>query len=179
MRFVQRDRRGNPIEALCPAIVCGLVIDADMVKTDSARVHVSKALSAFVSVLGHDRDAAKMVRFVTQHDLANASEVPSGFCSVHALRLGLCSEDASPLTSADADCACLQMEQAVDFYISKGTEVLGAVLVILTQNCAIETGARGRVTVLSLSSDDEGASVPFFERSAQYILSCMGEGPLS
>ena len=179
MRFVQRDRRGNPIEALCPAIVCGLVIDADMVKTDSARVHVSKALSAFVSVLEHDRDVAKMVRFVTQHDLANASEVPSGFCSVHALRLGLCSEDASPLTSADADCACLQMEQAVDFYISKGTEVLGAVLVILTQNCAIETGARGRVTVLSLSSDDEGASVPFFERSAQYVLSCMGEGPLS
>ncbi len=83
MRFVQRDRRGNPIEALCPVIVWGLVIDDYLVKTDSARAHVSKALSAFVSVLKHDLYAAKIVRFVAQNDLANASKVPAGLSCVH------------------------------------------------------------------------------------------------
>lgn len=132
MRPLQRDKRGNVIEGLCPVVLCLLVADAHEIDLSQNSLFLRRGIAELALSLEYDRDAAKMVRIAFRYAPIEGAAIE--FCSAGALRMEMRVEGGPVLTPEDVGRACRQIEEARASLVASGVEVCGAFLVAVTEN---------------------------------------------
>ena len=160
MRLLQRDKRGDAIEELCPIVLCLLIIDAREGGLGCGAASPHRGVAKFLALLERDRDAAKMVRLASRYaPVEGAGAV--GFCSMDALRMEMRAGGGPMLMPEDVECACRQIEEERAVLEASGVEVREAFVVAVTENPRVVGGVYGQTTVFSLAESTQADPVYF------------------
>lgn len=188
MRLLQRDKRGNVIEELCPVVLCLLVADACEIGLFQNSLFLCRGIAEFALSLECDRDAAKMVRLAFRYAPVEGAAAIE-FCPANALRMEMRVEGGSMLTPEDVDRAFRQIEETRATLVASGVEVCGAFLVAMTENfeavawinryasAFVQTEAsevairmHGQTIVLSCEEGSRAEPVCFLRQCARLVL---------
>lgn len=169
MRLLQRNRRGDAIEELCPIVLCLLIIDACENELSCGAASPCRGVAKFLALLERDRDAVKMVRLAARYAPVEGAGA-SRFCSIDALRMEMRAEEGPMLVLEDVERACRQIEEERAALEASGMEVRDAFVVAVTENPRVAGGMRGQTTVFSLAEEAQADPAHFLEQCALSVL---------
>ena len=172
MRWFQRDVSGDIIPELCPAIVCGILIDYSLMANPTYGNAMRRTVSGFIRSIQYDRDAAKIVRFGSAGLDADASGL--SFHEAVSFRPEMVTMDEGLTSQVIGQFAHRLYEEEVSLRDS-GISVLGSFLIAIALDEAIASTPTDPVPVFFCAYRSLGTINEFMQTCLRYVTALLDD----